>query len=92
VVFGSKSVCDFIDDDVIEDIVNNCSFIFSLKDILNNFDVFSVQTAKEIISIFNDIFNDIAESEMLADINMYDFDDDPLLLNFDYDSDNELEF
>ena len=65
-VFGSADLVSELGEEVIEAIVSKCEYIFSVSFIMDNFPVFSKQVANEIITVFNETFNDIEEAEFLT--------------------------
>lgn len=67
-VFGSADFVSELGEEVIEAIVGKCEYIFPVSFILDNFPVFSKEVAKEILTVFNEIFNDIEEAEFLANL------------------------
>lgn len=79
VLIDMKMDCKEMTDDLIDGLVTKCHIIFSIQYLIDNYPIYSTQTAKDILGLFNDIFNDISEGEFLCseDINSY-FDDDPL--------------
>ena len=63
-------------DELVQQLVNDCSTIFSVSDILK-YPVFSVTTAEQILEIFQDIFGDIDEDNglnMLSTSDVYEWD------------------
>lgn len=64
-VFGCAGLSSELDDEVIEAISGKCQYIFSTDYIMEHFPVFSKEVANEILTIMNEIFNDIDEAEFL---------------------------
>lgn len=54
-------------DELVQQLVNNCSTIFTISDILS-FPVFSVRTALQIQEVFQDIFDDMEEVDNIPDL------------------------
>ena len=63
--FGSAGLSSELDDEVIEAISGKCQYIFSTDNIMEHFPVVSKEVANEILTIVNEIFNDIDEAEFL---------------------------
>lgn len=64
-VFGSAGLSSELDQEVIEAISSKCQYIFSINYIMDNFPVFTKEVAEEILTIVDEIFNDIDEGEFL---------------------------
>ena len=64
-VFGSAELATELNQEVIDAITSKCQYIFSIDYIMKNFPVFSKQVAMEILTIINEIFDDIDEWEFL---------------------------
>ena len=64
-VFGSFDLATELNQEVIDAITSKCQYIFSIDYIMENFPVFNKQVAMEILTIINEIFDDIEEWESL---------------------------
>lgn len=62
-VFGSFDLATELNQEIIEAITSKCQYIFSIDYIMENFPVFNKQVALEILTIINEIFDDIEEWE-----------------------------
>ena len=61
-VFGCAELSTELDQEVIDAIAINCQYIFSIDYVMDNFPIFNRQVAKEILTIVDEIFNDIDEN------------------------------
>ena len=61
-VFGCAELSTELDQEVIDAIAINCQYIFSIDYVVDNFSIFNRQVAKEILTIVDEIFNDIDEN------------------------------
>ncbi len=85
-IFGS-ALLDTIHDELINELVEKSESIFTVDYLMDDFAIFNVSTAKEIIQVFNEVFGDINEVELIlqsADGNSDHKDDDPLYQNVEY--------
>ncbi|KAJ7336000.1 hypothetical protein OS493_013370 [Desmophyllum pertusum] len=64
-MFKSAGLSSELDQEVIEAISSKCQYIFSINYITDNFPVFTKEVAEEILTIVDEIFNDIDEGEFL---------------------------
>jgi hypothetical protein len=62
-IFGSGQLLDTIHDELINELVEKSESIFSVNYLMDNFAIFSINIAKEIICVFNEVFYDIDEVE-----------------------------
>ena len=90
-VFGCAELSTELDQEVIDAIAINCQYIFSIDYVMKNFTIFDRQVAKEILTIVDEIFNDIDEGEFLIGMDE-NFINDMLFLDVEeqaHDSDSE---
>ena len=85
-IFGSGLLLDTIHDELINELVEKSESIFTVNYLMDNFAIFNIRIAKEIIHVFNEIFDDIDQAELIsASVDNISQDDDPLYLNVQYD-------
>ena len=56
---------DTIHDELINELVEKSESIFTVDYLMDDFAIFNVSTAKEIIQVFNEVFGDINEVELI---------------------------
>lgn len=57
---------------------------------MENFAIFNIDTAQQILTVFADVFGDIEEVEFVTAMELWKFgEDDPLYLNHGYSEDVE---
>jgi len=71
-IFGTSSFVN-LTETLIEDIVESACYVFTVDFIINNFAIFDSWLAHEILTVFNEIFDDISETEFLKAANLEDY-------------------
>ena len=51
-IFGSNNLLAQIDDNLIKELVNNCEYIFTTAYLTENFAIFNIDTAQQILTVF----------------------------------------
>lgn len=76
------SSCHDFSTEVISDVLDNCHMLFTVKDIVSCIPVFSVTHGKQILSIVNEVFDDIderilldTESTEISEFQIFSFND-----------------
>ena len=64
-VFGYAELSTELYQELIDSISSNCQYITTIDYIMDNFPIFNRLVAKEILTIIDEIFNDIDEGEFL---------------------------
>lgn len=72
-----------------QDIVENCSEISTVEDLMNSFPVFSMSHAVKILEVFQEIFNDIEEVFHITSSPSYLEQVNDLYGYFDFSSDSD---
>lgn len=90
-IFGSDTFAE-VDDDLINDLVDNCHLVFNIEYLMEKFPIFNVDSARHILEVFMDVFGDVEEVEFTLGLDIGKFEeDDPLCLNHSYDDGDEGE-
>ena len=72
-----------------KDIVENCSVIFTVEDLMTSFPVFSTLHAVKILEVFQEIFNDIEQVFDTTSIPCYPEEINNFFGYFDFSSDSD---
>ena len=84
-IFGSNNLLAQIDDNLIKELVNSCEYIFTTSYLMENFAIFNIDSAQQILTVSADVFGDIEEIEFVTAMELSKFEeDDPLYLNHGY--------